>query len=538
MDSRRWAVRPSSFFLAVSFALLWTALPFEQARAQTPPRNVVKILEEEINLLKETIETNNNRIRKLRERLKKQEAASEERMQTIDTLRKRLGRIDVLQKELGKLEARMSTALTGDAAKESARLQMHAQVRMRPEYTQNRTDVNSDKDDQDAFWGHRVRLGGDFGFDHWVRARVTVQEARKFGDTGAGGSGLGMYEAWAELKPPVIPGLRLRGGRMELSYGQERLIGRDDFAVDGRSFDGGLIKWNLKHFVAVDAFFTKVRESEGPGDHDRDFFGVYVQTRAIPFTTLELYYFGLMDTLLQTRQVGDTLQELEFDTTIHTAGARIEALFFGALRVDAELALQFGNRTDSIDPHKELSHYAMAAYAEIGYQIPVWSHPTVTGFFAWASGDANPIDDKSRGFQSLFPTRHSFLGSMDMFAWQNIMDIGGRIELTPPMGFGFSAAVHYLTLAQSRGELAGLGAGYTPSVDSNRKELGKNIGLELDLLLSWAPVDMLQLQLGYSVFLPGEVLDETPVAGTDFVKGLGFGTDTAHWAYFQALVRY
>ncbi len=501
------------------------ALLASTALAQSPPR-AIKVLEEEINLLKETIETNNNRLRKLKEKLKKAATADKIREKAIDNLRRRMARIDVLKKELQAVEAKMAEALTQEGSDDRARLRMIADVRIRPEFTQNREDVNSDLEDKDAFWGHRARLGADFGFDDWVRARVVVQEARTFGESSNQARGVALHEAWVDLTPPLVPGLRIRVGRTELSYGGERLVGRDDFALDGQAFDGGLLHFDYKDFIDIDAFFTKLRESQGSGDDDRDFFGVYARTAAIPYVNLEVYYFGLLDTQLVNQTVATETVQRKFESAIHTIGARAE-LLVGGFRLDAEAIFQLGERTDPNDPEKELEHFATAYFADISYQIQVTTYPTFGAFFAWASGDANPNDEKSVDFLPLFPSRHAILGAMDMLSWSNIMDVGGDIEFTFPLGFGFRGAMHYFLLTATaedggRGELFGLGGGRTP--DEN---IGRNVGMEVDLVLSWSPNDQLAIEQGFSWFRPSTVPEE-----------LGLGTDDAYWTYLQIRAQY
>lgn len=514
MVGRGW-----NHFIAPLMLASWlTVALVSSASAQSPP---IAALEEEINLLKETIETNNREIRKLRERVGKLEASAEEHTRALAELRRRITGIDVLQKALQALEAKLAeVAASGGGGGQGAQLGVHADVRIRPEYTQNRTDVNDDVDDQDAFYGHRIRFGGDFGFDDWVRARVTVQESRKFGSHQSGGGDIGVHEAWIELAPPLLPGLRLRGGRTELAYGGERLVGRDDFSSTGRAFDGGFAEYNLLPYIEIEAFYAKIRESED--GNDNDFFGAVLRTEAIPFVTLEIYYMGLLDEQQRQTGVGDSTVEQTIENRVHTMGARAEALLFDDLRLELEAIVQLGTRTDDEDFTKELDHFATAYFAEISYAIPVTTYPTFGSFFAYASGDANPTDGNSIDFQPLFGTRHTFLGKMDMFTWQNMMDVGAVFEMSPPLGFGVHVAFHWFMMAQKRGRLATLGDGGTPE-----RSVGRNIGGELDIVLSWAPNDNLELEGGYSVFFPTTVPEQ-----------LGVGDDLAMWAYFQARVRY
>ena len=401
--------------------LVLTFLAPSVALAQTPPADAIAILEEEINSLKETVESDNLKIRQLRERLSKVEAKEASQKNLIADLRKRLNEIESLKKQLQQVEALVKEGGGGGSGKiDGASLGIHADVRIRPEYSQNRTDFNDGAPDQDSLWGHRVRFGATVGYDQWVKAKVTLQEARTFGATQTASSNFGLYEAYGELQlNEWIQGLWIRGGRMELSFGNERLVGRDDFSLSGRSFDGVLVRWGRLPNIDIKAFYTKLRESRDFENGDNDFFGVYMSTEAIPHTVLDVYYMGQLDNFEQEVDQGEGTTTRSIERAIHTTGARLEFLYKG-FRAEAEAVFQFGSRTDPGNFEKTLEHVATAYFADISYQIPVATQPTFGAFFVWASGDANPVDGKSVDFQPLFPTRHSFLGTMDLFAWSNI----------------------------------------------------------------------------------------------------------------------
>lgn len=525
MASRTWISGWFSGLAKVALAALVLAV-WVAPSTSSAQQNAIKLLEEEVNLLKETIEQNNRSIRKLREGLKNAEAKITEREKALDGIRNRLTRIDVLRKEIQTLEAKMNELAAGGGGGGGGQgngFAIKADIRIRPELTLNRTDLNNDTDDVDGYWGHRARFGAEYGFDGWVHARLQLQEARTFGSTVAQTGELGLHQAFIELKPTVLPGLIIRGGRTDLSFGAERLVGRDDFSFTGRAFDGGYIRWGRLPYFDGRLFYAKVRESNLGEDGDKDFFGAYLRTEAVPYVPeIELYYMGLLDKFQRDEILGDETVTRDIQNEIHTVGARIVALAYG-LRIEGEAIVQFGKRTDPADSTKELDHFANAFFAELSYQIPVATLPTLGVAFAYASGDANPTDSKSIDFQPLFPTRHSFLGTMDLFSWSNIMDISAHLELTPPMGFGFFAGVHYFRLVQKHGRLFGLGGGKTPA----GQNIGNNVGLEIDVAASWAPNEHLQLQGGYSIFLPQTVPEQ-----------LQIGTDAAHWAYIQARVIY
>ena len=190
------------------------------ALAQTPPADAIAILEEEINSLKETVESDNLKIRQLSERLSKVEAKEASQKKLIADLRKRLNEIESLKKQLQQVEALVKEGGGGGGSVkiDVASLGIHADVIIRPEYSQIRTDFNDGTPDQDSFWGHRVRFGATVGYDQWVKAKVTLQEARTFGATQTASSNFGLYEAYGELRSTSGYKAVDRGGRMELSW--------------------------------------------------------------------------------------------------------------------------------------------------------------------------------------------------------------------------------------------------------------------------------------------------------------------------------
>jgi hypothetical protein len=489
----------------------------------------IQRLAEELDAKTELIEKNRKMIRTLEERIKQLEQDDAARKKSVKDLRSRLHQITLLKKEIQNIEARVSEKMAkkkGTAGK----LALFTEVRIRPEYTANREDLNDDSDDVDAFWGHRVRLRTDYGFDTWMRVRVEIQEARTFGSNVNATSSLHLHQAWLELKPPMLPGLRIRAGRTEMSYGNERLIGRDDFSRNGRAFDGVVVRWGHLPYFDIEAFYTKIRETNTGGD--QDFYGAYMETQAIPFTLLQAYVLGLYDTQEKASDAGGATAKENFKTHIWSLGGRADLRFLNdTIHLEGEAVVQLGKLTDPRNASRELDHFATAFYGEVSYQAPIATYPTVGAFFVQASGDGNPEDGKSVGFYPLFPTRHSFLGTMDLFAWRNIRDFGGKFELTPPWGLGFFAAFHYLQLYTDKGRLSGLGTSQTPNPN---QPIGRNIGIEIDVALSWAPNEKLQMQAGYSIFLPGTVTKELKICGEKAESGC----DAAQWAYIQTRLRF
>ena len=527
--------RPSILTAAQSLltaAILTGVLLPTSARADDPAA-VVKALEEELDALKETQGKNDLEIRKLRDRLDQQAKTMEAQASFIAELRKRIQEAEALNQRMQALEAQVAEIGGGGgprSSKSPMEFGFHADVRVRPEISNNRTDFDGGPEDLDSFWGHRIRLGADLGVEDWVETRVTIQESRVFGETTSTAGGFWLHEGWAEVMPPWAPGLSFRAGRMELAYGRERLIGTDDFGLSGQAFDGVRVRYESAPWIAIDAFWAKTHAEAG-FDSDGNFFGLYATTSAIPHSTLDLYYLGLMDETEITARADIGTNTRTEDRAIHTIGLRFEGLYFDGLFIEGEAVVQLGSRTNPLIPAEDLDHLATAYAAEISYQIPSVGLPTIGAFFSSASGDANPRDGTSVDFIPLFGSRHTLLGKMDLFNWSNILDVGGTLEFTPPRGFGFYSAFHYIRLVQSAGSLSGsFGNGKTPDPAdpaTERQALGNNVGMEIDAILSWSPSDLISLEGGYSVFIPKTA-----------IESLGGGTDAAHWAYLQFRVQY
>ena len=78
----------------------------------------------------------------------------------------------------------------------------------------------------------RARLVLDFE-KSYLSTKIDLRQTGIWGQ--AGGTSFNVYEAWAKLNAPS--GLFLQAGRQSLSYDDERIIGPNDWAMDGTSHD-------------------------------------------------------------------------------------------------------------------------------------------------------------------------------------------------------------------------------------------------------------------------------------------------------------
>lgn len=332
----------------------------------------------------------------------------------------------------------------------------------------------------------------------------------------------------------------LKVGRMELSYGDERLIGAFGWNNIGRSFDAIKLRFQ-DEWVGVDLFSGHpVIPMDGRFDVDNghDYLsGIYAQTLKIPRTILEGYFLARNADTNAISEVQSPQFPQPGAQDIYTVGGRLKSKPGELWSFDytVEGAYQFG---DFRDPRLKISgnsprldQDAFMFCAVAGYTFAdTWATPRVGFEYDYGSGDNNPKDGTHGTFVNLFPTNHKFFGSMDLFSLQNIQDVGGALTLKPlPAvtlafeGYAFWLAnTHdnfYTVAGAPRGGIAstpGTGYGINSGYDSYVGSLATVIG-------GWSITKYALLEGGYSHFFRGGYIEQSlssPAVGSrdaDFV---------------------
>ena len=479
-------------------------------RSFTP--GVAAVLDEEIQLLKASLDNNfqviqelKEQITKLQEELSKKDEAALARVSELEKQNKKLlDRLDTLEAARRKTEVAAAKDLADHKLLGGA-LTFDGRVRVRAETINNALDLSDDAPDESTFAGHRVQLGVRLRPTEHSELYVQAQDARVWGtepDTLASDHGLGLHQGYVKFTDLFTDGLWLQAGRMEMSYGSERMIGASDFDPAGRSFDALRLGYLKDGIVALDVFVAKVAERGVLQDSDRELWGIYASTPYVEGFTFDLYTFLTNDNAAAT------------DETVATVGARIgmdvEAGVFG----EAEAAVQFGDRRG-----KDV--LATAYAGELGYKLKTGPVPfDLSVFFSAASGDGNPFDDMDVDFDPLFPSRYTHWGRLNIATWRNLTDFGPRFHVTFLDDVTLGGEVHSMYLVTPYGTRFGLGAARATTDELT------HLGEELDLLLRYAPWDFLTVEGGYSFFIPDNE--------GDLLKG----NDRVDWLYLQVDARF
>jgi hypothetical protein len=397
-------------------------------------------------------------------------------------------------------------------------LQFSVELRWRSEFRDN-ADLQP-ADDFDAFTGQRFRFRLRIQPHRKFSFLIEGQDVELFGaesDKVIHDLSTNLYQAYFDWKIGAKEAWEFRGGRQELIYGEERLVGAFGWDQVGRSFDGARLRQKYGPWTN-DFFWARVVDVKRNGARARapqDLSGAYL-TRAREDSAKRTEVYGLF--LRDSRRTSGEISTNPLATTrIFTAGWRRAVQPRAGWRYSVENAWQFGERGPD-------GHFAAMLILTGGYAWGAKARPRVQLEYGFATGDNDPGDGKSREFHNLFPTNHFFYGTMDLMGLRNMQDFRVTLGVTPSSKFGLDVDYHHLLLAESRGAWKNAG-GTVLGVDPTGQS-GRDVGQELDFTARLPLHPRFNLMAGYSLFRPGTFARRTR------------GPETQRWGFIQTTIRF
>ncbi len=312
-----------------------------------------------------------------------------------------------------------------------------------------------------------------------------------------------------------------RAGRQELLFGAERLVSPLDWANTRRTFDGYRATLTGADNTA-DLFYThpvnRIPATGGTNrwdhsDREQSLFGAYLSNQSLGsewgVSALEGYYIGY----------DNDGQNFSF----HTLGGRV-AGDADSFLYEFEGGVQFGYNTDGTRHHAGFMTAGIGKVINPDKASGGWS-PTIWAWYDWASGDDSQFVAPGDGsFHHYFPLAHKYNGFMDLFGRRNLHDV--NFQFVAPLGerISFLLWYHYFFLDQATTPYSVV---MTPYNAANAA-VSKDLGHEIDLLLTVTINPRQSLLIGYSHFQSGDYYD-TP--------GVQFSGD-ADFFYSQYQVRF
>jgi len=387
-------------------------------------------------------------------------------------------------------------------------LSLGGQVRERGEYFREYLFGTKGAPEQsDGYLLSRFRLSADLHISPYFRvfaegkSSLSTDRDLLGGRSNAFVDTIDLQNGFADVMIPFgnQASVTLRGGRQELLFGAQRLVGPSDYTNVRRTFDGGqaIIRfhdWTITPFWAAFVVVDKYRFNESTS-HQK-LFGIY-GTGPLYFlpVNLDLYWLGVNNPTATFN--GSTGRERR-----QTFGGRTWGKI-GKTGLDFEIegAGQFGTVGDH---DNDIAAWMLTTI--LGYSTPIASlSPRIYIEFDYASGDSNAGGDVGT-FNQLYATGHSFLGYIDYIGRQNILSPSAGLTLSPIHSLTLSLQQYFFWRASDRDALYNKSGGVLRPGNTTTT---RYIGAETDFFATYNFNRHILAYGGYSHFFTGDFIEKT-----------------------------
>ncbi len=353
----------------------------------------------------------------------------------------------------------------------------------------------------------RIRVGLDGAFVRFLfegqDSRVHLSELSDFDFVNATiRNEFDIVQVFLSVTRKDLFGTNLRSdlhfGRLTMDFGSRRLINRNGYRNTTNAFDG--FHWQVAQEKTwrVRAFLVQpvIRDETKLDTQTKRyvFWGLYGESQHLPWLHINTYYFGLNDQRFPIANL---------DRTYSTLGIRLYALPHPS-RMDYEIESVW-----QIGKLENTDHFAHFQTINVGYTFNLPWSPRVLFQYDYASGDRNPNDSQSSGFDTLFGGRrfgYMPTGNFGPFFRRNISSPGWRILVKPAKRVRFQLKQRFWYLATSRGGFSGSG------LQDSTGNSGNYLGHDLEIQVRWKVNKNLWLDAGYDHWFKGSYFERLPAS--------------------------
>ena len=374
------------------------------------------------------------------------------------------------------------------------KLWLSASLRVRPEYSRKLTDFDDQNFD---FISNRARLGIGADFAGNASMFLEVQNNSTWGDSATfmnfdpiDDDEVNVYQAFFQFNDIGGSNISIKGGRQELVYGTEMLLGDADFLA-GLNHDGVVAMWEEGGF-SVHAWYVKLVERDSvpspvpDSDDDADFYGIY--------GNFEQDRVGVDAYYLLTNDRGTAVEDER-----HTLGFRAYAGIGENVELSGEAAWQFG---DTGTTENDIRAFAVELLAKLGLDGEL--APYFEAGYAFASGDPDPTDSRSETFNPLFQDNHPRYGLSDIILLENIHVVTTKGQITPraDVDVGIGYYLYWVHRTQDTVGPRFLTPGLGPTAGSG----SRYVGSELNIYTNWRIHENIFAQAAWAHIFAGSYL--------------------------------
>ncbi|NLP11815.1 alginate export family protein [bacterium] len=344
----------------------------------------------------------------------------------------------------------------------------------------------------------RSRFGLQVRPEPGIQVFLQMQDSRPFGGENtslargtmdASADALDFHQAYFMLDRLFSTPLQLKIGRQELRYGNERLIGVNNWSNTGRVFDACVLSYKNR-VASLDVFYSRLSGGQNSANAD-NLVGIFSTLR--PNGSLVCDGYLLHDYL--TKRITSGIDQGKDLLRRYTVGLHVHS-GKGGLQWALEGYRQAGAR--QVQEGLPLADIRSAFLsADVRLVLAAKSATALSLSACRISGDSDPGDRTARSFDLLFGSKHGFYGLMDYYPDRLFADQG--LE---------DYAVSLTTLCSDRLQLAAQAHAFRTDVPLP-SSAAKSIGEELDVTLNWTYSKTLTLEAGCCAFFPAALVRST-----------------------------
>ncbi|QCK16227.1 alginate export family protein [Mangrovivirga cuniculi] len=389
---------------------------------------------------------------------------------------------------------------------------MDLDLRDRFEYRHGFSTLFPDNTEPAAFVRQRARL--KLGYvSKLLEIKLSVQDVSTWGDTrqilpSDGNDSFMLFEAWAKIY--LNDYWAIQAGRQPISYDNQRILGGLDWAMQGRTHDALLVRYD-KESLKGDLGFAFNQVGEPINGNDYDITGFF------SYKTMQYAYLSKKwdKTVVSFLFLNNGFQAYADSANTITDGVynrQTTGLYFSAPTGDFTFKgfgyYQSGKASQDTD---------LSAY-DLGLEVAFSPNKTVfAAGMELLSGTDQAGDDRNRSFFPLYGTNHAFNGYMDYFYVGNhannvgLNDYYLSTTFKPGKSNSLKMAVHYF---MSNADIIGTD--------------DRDLGTEIDLVYTHKINKNVKTQVGYSHMFATDQMSA--------IKGGTTNENTNNWAWVQLFV--
>lgn len=398
------------------------------------------------------------------------------------------------------------------------------QLMQRAEFRNGYGQLIKEGEDPAFSVGQRARINAVYHYKD-IQFYVSAQDIRIWGSTGntkLTDNLLSIYEAKLEAK--ISNHWKVKLGRQELNYDNVRFLGNLDWALQGRSHDAALLKYeknSLKLHLAVAYNQTGLSLTDQPyaiPNHYKTAQMFHLENKGSSFDWALLFWNqGIQQPVLDDDgQIVDWKNRYSQTIGLPVLRYRIKnftlfGFYYHQLGKDP-----LNRNLDAFDASAQISWKRANKEKERNFQVTL-------GAEYLSGNDRNPRDATQRAFIPFYGTNHAHNGYMDYFFAGNGNNNGyGLFDRFIRLKYQANAKNFWSLNAHSFASTGEV-------VNFNGNPLSSDLGLELDLSTGYIFNDALSIQFGYSqLFASGTM---------KFIQSAEDAKDLQNWAYVMLLFR-